>query len=159
MGSGASCGPDFRTAYKQHLYMTAALPKEWPALMSTKQLQPEVLGQCISEDDANFFGAVSFQTGPHVKTVVSFPGVYKEDWECLVRRSVKRTGFEMHSAKAKKVSDDISTHYGAGSTSCVFLVTRKFNGAHVFKSDGSNSCRLSDQPQFKPYIPPNCFRV
>ena len=28
---------------------------------------------------------------------MSFPGIYKEDWNCLVTRSIKRTGFEMDS--------------------------------------------------------------
>ena len=138
MGAGASTVRQ-TFEYKQHLYLNIAIPREWPALMSARgQLNPEEFGRCAHEDDANFFGAVSFQKGSHVNTVVSFPGMYAEDWACLVRRSIKRTGFEMHSSK------EYSQEYAAGSTSCVFLTSAKFCGTHVFKSDGSDKCWCAD---------------
>ena len=65
--------------------------------------------------DVSFFGAVSPRKGKHIRTIVSFPGIYAKDWACLVRRSKKRVSFD------SLAKDGANSRYEAGGTSCVFL--------------------------------------
>ena len=90
--------------------------------------------------EAAFHGSVSSKEGPEVKTVVSFPGQYQEDWQCLVRRSVKRTTFEAEDP------DQPCAHYLSGSTACVFLPEgSKLYGGHMPNEDGTpSSCWRQD---------------
>ena len=90
--------------------------------------------------EAAFHGSVSSEEGPEVKTVVSFPGQYQEDWTCLVRRSVKRSAFEAEDPGQP------CAHYLSGSTACVFLPkTSKLYGDHAPNDDGtSSSCWCQD---------------
>ena len=97
--------------------------------------------------EAAFHGSVSFEEGSEIKTVVSFPGQYQEDWQCLVRRSVKRSAFE------KDATEDPGQpcrHYVSGSTACVFLPQgSKFFGGHVPNEDGtSDVCWCQDWRNF-----------
>ena len=69
----------------------AEIPEEWPALMTTNLMSEMRLPKTKTSM------VLYLLRGKHVKTVVSFPGIYKEDWNCLVTRSIKRTGFEMDS--------------------------------------------------------------
>ena len=124
---------------------TRILPPEWPALMTSQNMSPQTFAQSVQESisnkDKDFYGAVSFQKGRGVKTVVSFPGQYKDDWSSLVRRSVKRTAFEMDRENQPFFK---YKHYEAGSTSCVFLLPgSKYFGGHPYKPD-SSECWCKD---------------
>ncbi|CAE7456184.1 Klhl1 [Symbiodinium sp. CCMP2592] len=90
--------------------------------------------------EAAFHGSVSSREGPEIKTVVSFPGQYQEDWYCLVRRSVKRIAFEAEDP------DRPCAHYLSGSTACVFLPQgSKLYGGHMPNEDGTpSSCWCQD---------------
>ena len=90
--------------------------------------------------EAAFHGSVSSEEGPEVKTVVSFPGQYQDDWTCLVRRSVKRSAFEAEDPGQP------CAHYVSGSTACVFLPkTSKLYGDHAQSLDRtSSSCWCQD---------------
>jgi len=116
-------------------------PAEWPALMSTRLMTPRTFARQAAMTEASFEGSVSSKEGPEIKTVVSFPGQYQDDWACLVRRSVKRTAFE---EDVKEVFGQPCVHYLSGSTACVFLPKgSKLFGNHVLK-DGTSSCWCQD---------------
>ena len=90
----------------------------------------------------DFYGSVSLAEGPEVKTVVSFPGQYEDDWECLVRRSGERTQLER---TVKQPLPSHTPYYKAGSTSCIFLPKGSpFHGSHPPKPDGSGKCWCED---------------
>ena len=90
----------------------------------------------------DFYGSVSLAEGPEVKTVVSFPGQYEDDWECLVRRSGERTQLER---TVKQPLPSHTPYYKAGSTSCIFLPKGSpFHGSHPSKPDGSGKCWCED---------------
>ncbi|CAE7210612.1 Klhl18 [Symbiodinium natans] len=131
--------PAKEPAWRQSVVKTADdAPAEWPALMSTRTFAKQA-----AMTEAAFHGSVSFEEGSEIKTVVSFPGQYQEDWQCLVRRSVKRSAFE------KDATEDPGQpcrHYVSGSTACVFLPQgSKFFGGHVPNEDGtSDVCWCQD---------------
>ncbi|CAE7235462.1 klhl3 [Symbiodinium natans] len=136
--------PAKEPAWRQSVVKTADdAPAEWPALMSTRLMSPRTFAKQAAMTEAAFHGSVSFEEGSEIKTVVSFPGQYQEDWQCLVRRSVKRSAFE------KDATEDPGQpcrHYVSGSTACVFLPQgSKFFGGHVPNEDGtSDVCWCQD---------------
>ncbi|CAE7335694.1 KLHL4 [Symbiodinium sp. CCMP2456] len=131
--------PAKESAWKQAKTPREA-PAQWPALMSTTHITPRTFSKQAAMTEAAFHGAVSSKEGPEVKTVVSFPGQYQEDWQCLVRRSVKRSAFEAED------SEQPCAHYLSGSTACVFLPKgSKLYGGHEPNQDGtSSSCWCQD---------------
>eukprot|EP00435_Cladocopium_sp_Y103_P016394 s1653_g4.t1 len=119
-----------------------SLRSDWPALMTCRLMSPEVFHERVmgaeTVKESDFYGSVSFEEGPHVKTIVSFPGQYKEDWQCLVRRSIKRTAFEMDRDYQPPRT---CTQYAAGSTACVFLPEgSKFHGGHPLSYEDTHRC-------------------
>lgn len=131
--------PMKESAWKQ-MKTPREAPLQWPALMSTTHITPRTFSKQAAMTEAAFHGSVSSKEGPEVKTVVSFPGQYQEDWQCLVRRSVKRTTFEAEDP------DQPCAHYLSGSTACVFLPEgSKLYGGHMPNEDGTpSSCWRQD---------------
>ncbi|CAE7244321.1 MX1 [Symbiodinium microadriaticum] len=131
--------PAKESAWKQ-MKTPREAPAQWPALMSTTHITPRTFAKQAAMTEAAFHGSVSSEEGPEVKTVVSFPGQYQEDWTCLVRRSVKRSAFEAEDPGQP------CAHYLSGSTACVFLPkTSKLYGDHAPNDDGtSSSCWCQD---------------
>ena len=119
---------------------------DWPALKRSDVITPEIFSatECRAKEIFGkagadvFHGSVSSADGGEVRTVVSFPGQYQDDWQCLVRRSVKRCAFEMDAAYQPHYR---CTHYSAGSTACVFLPKgSQFFGGHQPRNGVSGTC-------------------
>ncbi|CAE7456190.1 klhl3 [Symbiodinium sp. CCMP2592] len=131
--------PAKESAWK-HMRTPREAPAQWPALMSATNITPRTFSKQAAMTEAAFHGSVSSREGPEIKTVVSFPGQYQEDWYCLVRRSVKRIAFEAEDP------DRPCAHYLSGSTACVFLPQgSKLYGGHMPNEDGTpSSCWCQD---------------